>query len=120
MSGRQTNHHADARSMDSFQSSHKSSKSFESRPSSSKKDGSHAIESKANPSLALNEAQPFAMAGEKSSLASFTVTPQKDMKGNIITEPDLSNPTRYRFERPLDTIRSFEAAIDRSWREGRK
>lgn len=32
-------------------------------------------------------------------------------------EPDLSNPTRYRFERPLDTIRSFEAAIERRRRE---
>lgn len=28
-------------------------------------------------------------------------------------EPDLSNPTRNRWERPLDTIRSFEAAINR-------
>lgn len=27
-------------------------------------------------------------------------------------DPDLSNPTRNRWERPLDTIRSFEAAID--------
>lgn len=27
-------------------------------------------------------------------------------------EPDLSNPTRPRWERPLDTIRSFERAID--------
>lgn len=27
-------------------------------------------------------------------------------------EPDRSNPTRSRWERPLDTIRSFEAAID--------
>lgn len=27
-------------------------------------------------------------------------------------EPDLSNPTRPRWERPLDTIRSFEKAID--------
>jgi hypothetical protein len=26
-------------------------------------------------------------------------------------DPDWSNPTRPRFERPLDTIRSFEAAI---------
>lgn len=26
-------------------------------------------------------------------------------------DPDRSNPTRSRFERPLDTIRSFEAAI---------
>lgn len=27
-------------------------------------------------------------------------------------DPDRSNPTRNRFERPLDTIRAFEAAID--------
>ena len=27
-------------------------------------------------------------------------------------DPDLSNPTRPRWERPLDTIRSFEAQID--------
>lgn len=30
----------------------------------------------------------------------------------IAADPDLSNPTRPRLERPLDTIRSFEAAID--------
>ncbi|EAW09439.1 uncharacterized protein ACLA_036430 [Aspergillus clavatus NRRL 1] len=35
----------------------------------------------------------------------------KDSYGNMIVDPDLSNPTRARFERPLDTIRSFEAAI---------
>lgn len=29
-----------------------------------------------------------------------------------IADPDLSNPTRNRLERPLDTIRSFDAAID--------
>lgn len=31
---------------------------------------------------------------------------------NKIADPDRSNPTRSRWERPLDTIRSFEAAID--------
>lgn len=31
---------------------------------------------------------------------------------NIAADPDRSNPTRPRMERPLDTIRSFEAAID--------
>src|SRR6187551_3247945 len=30
----------------------------------------------------------------------------------MAAEPDRSNPTRSRWERPLDTIRSFEAAID--------
>lgn len=33
-----------------------------------------------------------------------------------IAEPDLSNPTRPRWERPLDTIRSFEAAIDAEYK----
>lgn len=31
---------------------------------------------------------------------------------HLSVDPDLSNPTRSRWERPLDTIRSFEAAID--------
>ena len=57
----------------------------------------------------------------------------RDAEGNIISEkslseqcglsridawtadPDRSNPTRPRMERPLDTIRSFEAAIDGSY-----
>lgn len=30
----------------------------------------------------------------------------------MVADPDRSNPTRPRLERPLDTIRSFEAAID--------
>lgn len=30
----------------------------------------------------------------------------------LLADPDLSNPTRNRWERPLDTIRSFEAAIE--------
>lgn len=32
-------------------------------------------------------------------------------------DPDLSNPTRYRFERPLDTIRSFESNIARNHKQ---
>ena len=31
---------------------------------------------------------------------------------NGAADPDASNPTRPRLERPLETIRSFEAAID--------
>lgn len=31
-------------------------------------------------------------------------------------EPDLTNPTRSRWERPLDTIRSFQEAVDRGYR----
>lgn len=30
----------------------------------------------------------------------------------VTADPDLSNPTRSRMERPLDTIRSFEAAVE--------
>ncbi|RYP45101.1 hypothetical protein DL769_011482 [Monosporascus sp. CRB-8-3] len=47
---------------------------------------SNRLHSKADPTLAISEAEPF--------------------------DPDRSNPTRSRWERPLDTIRSFEAAID--------
>lgn len=36
-----------------------------------------------------------------------------------VADPDLSNPTRPRFERPLDTIRAFEAAIDGSYHSRR-
>lgn len=35
---------------------------------------------------------------------------------STIADPDRSNPTRNRWERPLDTIRSFEAAIDGNYR----
>jgi len=38
---------------------------------------------------------------------------------SLLAEPDLSNPTRHRYERPLDTIRSFEAAIDGSYNNRR-
>ncbi|KAI2615645.1 hypothetical protein GGR54DRAFT_262125 [Hypoxylon sp. NC1633] len=70
---------------------------------------------KADPTLALTESEPAMDAQSKGgvngavSLRSFQ---HKDPNGNVITDPDRSNPTRSRFERPLDTIRSFEAAID--------
>ena len=35
---------------------------------------------------------------------------------NFTADPDLSNPTRPRMERPLDTIRSFEKAIDNGYK----
>jgi len=69
--------------------------------------------SKANPNAAINEAQPGDRAMmEASTLESLRQVQHKDSNGNVITEPDLSNPTRPRWERPLDTIRSFERAID--------
>ncbi|KAJ9157470.1 hypothetical protein NKR23_g556 [Pleurostoma richardsiae] len=71
------------------------------------------LHSKADPTLAMNEAEPSAVAATvKSSLASLRDMPQRDAFGNPIVDPDRSNPTRSRWERPLDTIRSFEAAID--------
>ncbi|THC97992.1 hypothetical protein EYZ11_002494 [Aspergillus tanneri] len=69
------------------------------------------LHSKADPMVAMNEAQPITVALEKSTLSSLREMQHKDQYGNIITDPDLSNPTRPRLERPLDTIRSFEAAI---------
>ncbi|KAL4778093.1 hypothetical protein BJX76DRAFT_163396 [Aspergillus varians] len=35
-----------------------------------------------------------------------------DRHGKVISDPDLSNPTRPRLERPLDTIRGFQDAIN--------
>lgn len=77
----------------------------------------------------------MAVALEKSNMGSLREMQHKDQYGNIISscspaflfphsphgfltplllstaDPDWSNPTRPRFERPLDTIKSFEAAI---------
>ncbi|KAL4879574.1 hypothetical protein BJY04DRAFT_90597 [Aspergillus karnatakaensis] len=70
-----------------------------------------SLHTKADPMIAMSEAQPNLVALEKSNLGSLRDMQHKDQFGNPIVEPDLSNPTRPRFERPLDTIRSFEAAI---------
>lgn len=71
------------------------------------------LHSKADPTFAMQEAEPSVVATNvKSSLASLRSIQHKDVFGNPIAEPDRSNPTRSRWERPLDTIRSFEAAID--------
>lgn len=74
---------------------------------------SRRLHSKADPTLAMNEAEPSAVAAEvKSNFTPLREIAHLDNNGNPISEPDVSNPTRYRWERPLDTIRSFEAAID--------
>ncbi|KAE8415757.1 hypothetical protein BDV36DRAFT_285089 [Aspergillus pseudocaelatus] len=70
-----------------------------------------SLHTKADPMVAMSEAQPMLVALEKSTIGSLREMQHKDQYGNIITDPDLSNPTRPRLERPLDTIRSFEAAI---------
>ncbi|KAH8694035.1 hypothetical protein BGW36DRAFT_214605 [Talaromyces proteolyticus] len=74
-----------------------------------------SLHTKADPTLAMNEAQPAVVALEKSNLVSLREISHKDHYGNVITDPDRSNPTRPRLERPLETIRSFEAAIDGSY-----
>ncbi|KAF4510511.1 hypothetical protein G6O67_002391 [Ophiocordyceps sinensis] len=74
---------------------------------------SKGLQSKADPSLAINEAEPSTMAMmEVTSHVPLRSMQHKDTWGNPITDPDKSNPTRNRWERPLDTIRGFEAAID--------
>ncbi|KAF7537439.1 hypothetical protein G7054_g3724 [Neopestalotiopsis clavispora] len=73
------------------------------------------LNTKADPTMAMQEAEPSAVAraainwDEKPPLSSIQ---HKDASGNIIADPDRSNPTRSKWERPLDTIRSFEAAFD--------
>ncbi|TVY28084.1 Uncharacterized protein LHYA1_G002606 [Lachnellula hyalina] len=74
---------------------------------------SKRIHSKADPSMALAEAEPSAVANSvQTSLLPIRSIQHRDAQGNPIADPDRSNPTRSRWERPLDTIRAFEAAID--------
>ncbi|KAF9894474.1 hypothetical protein FE257_007977 [Aspergillus nanangensis] len=84
--------------------------------------GSHeykkSLSSKADPNQALREAQPMAnMGGPDSHLFSLRSMQHRDAEGKVIADPDRSNPTRNRLERPLDTIRAFEAAIETRRRE---
>lgn len=74
---------------------------------------------------AVQEAQPFEQAAEtfqdnmnrKSYFSTDGSGVLRDIFGQPIHQPDVSNPTRARDERPLDTIRSFEYAVsgDPSW-----
>ncbi|KAI1626855.1 hypothetical protein EDD37DRAFT_235782 [Exophiala viscosa] len=70
------------------------------------------LHTKADPSKALNEATPVEQAQEETTAEDIRAMAHKDSEGNVIAEPDRSNPTRYRFERPLDTIRAFHAAAE--------
>ncbi|CAI4063058.1 uncharacterized protein SKDI_07G5210 [Saccharomyces kudriavzevii IFO 1802] len=78
---------------------------------------------------AVQEAQPFEEATfsnfqknhpltENSTCNAYAIydtdgnlKPMKDTFGRDITTPDISNPTRPRDERPIDTIRGFEYSI---------
>ncbi|EPE29675.1 hypothetical protein GLAREA_00835 [Glarea lozoyensis ATCC 20868] len=76
------------------------------------------LHSKADPSMALSEAEPSEIANDfRSSLQSIRGIQHRDSQGIPIADPDRSNPTRNRWERPLDTIRAFEAAIDGNYRK---
>ncbi|ROW16280.1 hypothetical protein VPNG_01878 [Cytospora leucostoma] len=67
--------------------------------------------------MAMNEAEPSAIAAQsKNLLQNLRALQHKDINGNVITDPDVSNPTRWREERPLATILAFEAAIDGNYR----
>lgn len=65
---------------------------------------------KANPNIALTEANAFEQWQAAGMAPNYVPLLSKDVYGQDIVEPDFSNPTRSRHERPLDTIRSFEAA----------
>ncbi|KAF5023151.1 hypothetical protein F66182_4784 [Fusarium sp. NRRL 66182] len=95
------------------QKSHKSSGSKDLQETHAEKEAKR-LHSKADPTLAISEAEPSAIAAmmTESSFAPLRSMQHKDSLGNNIEDPDKSNPTRNRWERPLDTIRSFEAAID--------
>lgn len=65
---------------------------------------------------AVNEAQPFEQAADhtnvrRPSYLSQDSAEMKDIFGQPIRQADMSNPTRARNERPMDTIRGFEYAI---------
>ncbi|CAN8099471.1 unnamed protein product [Discula destructiva] len=70
------------------------------------------LHSKADPTMALSEVEPGVVAAQtEQTMDNLRAMQHTDTAGNVITEPDQSNPTRWRYERPLDTIRSFENAI---------
>ncbi|KFY48236.1 hypothetical protein V495_01507 [Pseudogymnoascus sp. VKM F-4514 (FW-929)] len=98
--------------------SHKSQDSYGSQPKveiqeTPRDKAARRLSTKADPTKAMSEAQPSDIANDHSSrLASLRAIQHRDTYGLPIADPDRSNPTRSRWERPLDTIRSFEAAID--------
>ncbi|KAJ6130948.1 hypothetical protein N7523_001408 [Penicillium sp. IBT 18751x] len=77
------------------------------------------LQTKADPNLALHEAQPSMNPVADRNVFSLRSIQHKDRSGQIISDPDRSNPTRARLERPLDTIRSFQAAIDAERKQNR-
>ena len=66
--------------------------------------------------FANSSSPPVDRMREANTLPALRSAQYKDWKGDPIVDADASNPTRPRLERPLDTIRSFEAAIDNEWK----
>ncbi|KAJ9641151.1 hypothetical protein H2204_002829 [Knufia peltigerae] len=96
----------------SSQRTHKSSASGHKLELTESEKDKKRLHTKADPSRALSEATPAEQALEAATVEDLRGMTHKDMDGNVITDPDRSNPTRYRLERPLDTIRSFNAAAE--------
>ncbi|TID16624.1 hypothetical protein E6O75_ATG11742 [Venturia nashicola] len=100
--------------------SDRTSKSKELKHRESHDQKNHLSETtKANPNAAITEMQPMQQQLAESTMVSLRGGQYTDMNGVLITDPDFSNPTRHRGERPLATIRSFEAAIDSEWKRSR-
>lgn len=57
---------------------------------------------------AIRDAQPFEISNDGTAVSTSPQGRTRDVFGNVINDPDRSNPSRPRDERPLDTIRSFE------------
>ncbi|KAI9669727.1 MAG: hypothetical protein M1831_007423 [Alyxoria varia] len=87
------------------------------KETSMEKQGNRFGQSAKNPNTAIHDADPAARNQDESSTLPYLRSVQhRDYKGDVISDPDSSNPVRHRMERPLDTIRSFEAAYDESWK----
>ncbi|CAA19572.1 hypothetical protein POMI540_1419 [Schizosaccharomyces pombe] len=66
---------------------------------------------KINPSTAITELEPYEMAQTNKEVPTTSLL-SKDYYGHSIEEPDENNPTRWRYERPLDTVRAWQYLID--------
>ncbi|EPX74105.1 uncharacterized protein SOCG_03319 [Schizosaccharomyces octosporus yFS286] len=66
---------------------------------------------RADPSTAITEPEPYELAAMQKGKHVSALLP-KDYYGQPIDEPDVSNPTRWRYERPLDTVRAWQFLIE--------
>ncbi|EPY50097.1 fungal protein [Schizosaccharomyces cryophilus OY26] len=64
-----------------------------------------------NPSLPLVELEPYARVNRESTKIRKQYL-KRDYSGRSIYQPDSNNPTRWKYERPLETIRAWNNVID--------